>query len=47
MKRPSSHTIEVIRTWVGVVLLFVLLWKFPGLGHWLFSPFRDHLSAHG
>lgn len=32
--------------WIGVVLFFALLWKFPGLDHWLFSPFRDHLAPY-
>jgi hypothetical protein len=45
MKRPSSHAIEVICTWLAVAAFFGLLWKFPGAAHWVLSAFGDHITA--
>jgi hypothetical protein len=45
VKRPSPYAIETSLTWLGVAAFFALLWKFPGLDHWLFSPFRDHIHT--
>lgn len=46
MKRPTqSYAVQMICTWLAVVLFFALLWKFPAEAHWLFGPFRDHLAG--
>lgn len=32
--------------WIGVVLFFAILWKFPVVDDVLLGPFRDHLAPY-